>query len=223
MNDRIHARLFVLAVLVMSLVATLAARAFTLQVVDGEQARAAAEENRVRDLVVPAARGLILDQQGRPLAANRLALDVSVARRELRRLPDDGVAVLARLGALLDEDPMLLAARAVNCGTPGARAQPDCWNGAPGADPVIARDVGISAAGEVMAAPEAFPALSIVRTPVRDYPGGVLAAHALGHVGALGEEDLAADPDLAGVAGSAVRASSCSTTTSCAGAPAWSG
>ncbi|HSO05535.1 MAG TPA: hypothetical protein VLQ92_13700, partial [Candidatus Limnocylindrales bacterium] len=198
MTDRVHARLLILAVLVMSLVATLAARAFSLQVVDAEQARAAAEDNRVRELVIPAARGMVLDQQGRPLAANRISLDVSVDRRELRRLDDDGAAVLDRLASLVGVDVAVLAARLQNCGTPGARKQPNCWNGAPGANPVVVRDVAIKVAGEVMADPAGFPAIAIDRVPVRHYPGESLAAHALGHVGVVTADDLAEDPDLAG-------------------------
>ncbi len=199
MTDRVHARLLVLAVLVMSLVLTLAARAFSLQVVDSKAAVAAAEGNRVRELVVPASRGMVLDQQGRPLVANRISLDLAIDRRELRRLDDDGGAVLTRLSELLGIEPEILEARLQNCGTAGARPQPDCWNGAAGAAPVVARDVDIEAAGEVMAAPVAFPAVEIERVPVREYPGGSLAAHALGHVGTVTAEDLAEDPGLEGV------------------------
>lgn len=198
MTDRVHARLLILAVLVMSLVVTLAARAFSLQVVDGQQAREAAEDNRVRELVIPAARGMVLDQQGRALIANRMSLDVTVGRRELRRLDDDGGAVLARLAGLLGVGTDVIAARLENCGTPGARKQPDCWNGAPGADPVVARDVGIAAAGRIMADPTGFPAVQVEKVPVRQYPGVTLAAHVLGHVGAVTAEDVAADPTLEG-------------------------
>lgn len=199
MTDRTHVRMVLLAVLVMSLVGTLAARAFSLQVLEADDAAAAAAGNRERELVLPAARGMILDQQGRPLAANRIALDVAVSRRDLRRLDDDGQAVLARLAALVDRDPEVLAARLQNCGTPGARPQPDCWNGAPGADPVVARDVGIDIGGRILSDPASFPAVDVVEVPVRQYPGGTLAAHALGHVGAVTAEDLEEDPELAGI------------------------
>lgn len=185
----------------MSLVLTLGARAFALQVADGDQARAAAEDNRQRELVIPAARGMILDQQGRALAANRLSLDVTVSRRDLARQDDDGSAVLARLAEVLSVDADTLAARLRNCGTSGARPQPDCWNGAPGADPTVARDVGIEAAGQVLAQPGSFAGVSVAATPVRSYPGGQLAAHALGHVGRITADDLAGDPSLAGLAG----------------------
>ncbi len=170
MTDRAHARLLVLAVLVLSLVVTLAARAFSLQVVDSESALLAAQDNRLREVVTPAARGMVLDQQGRTLAANRISLDVTVSRRELRRLDDDGQDVLAALASLLEVDSERLADRLRNCGTPGARPQPDCWNGAPGANPVIARDIGIRGAGAIMADPQGYPAVSIVESSVRDYP-----------------------------------------------------
>ena len=199
MTDRVHARLLVLAVLVLSLVLTLAARAFSLQVVDSEAAVAAAEDNRIRELVVPRLAGDGPRPAGRPLVANRISLDLAVDRRELRRLDDDGDAVLDRLSELLGIDPEVLAARLQNCGTPDAQPQPNCWNGAAGASPVVARDVAIEAAGEVMADPVGFPAVEIERVPVRVYPGGSLAAHALGHVGAVTAEDLAEDPELEGV------------------------
>jgi penicillin-binding protein 2 len=198
-TDRTHVRMVLLAVLIMSLIVTLAARAFSVQVLEGGDAAAAAAGNRERELVLPAARGMILDQRGRPLAVNRVALDVAVSRRDLRRLDDDGRAVLTRLAALVDRDPDVLEARLQNCGTPGARPQPDCWNGAPGADPVVVRDVGIEVGGRVMSDPTSFPAVRIVEVPVRQYPGGTLAAHAVGHVGSVTAEELAADPGLAGI------------------------
>ncbi len=166
MTDRTHARLVIMAALVMSLVFTLAA-----------------------------------DQQGRALAANRIALDVAVSRRELRRLDDDGAAVLAGLGALLGIDPERLANRLRNCGTPGAAPQPDCWNGPPAADPTVARDIGIEAASPILAHPAEYPAVRIVQTPTREYPNGSLASHALGHVRAPTPDDLLADPTLAGTSG----------------------
>lgn len=199
MTDRTHARLLVMAVLVMSLVVTMAARAFSLQVGGADDARAAAADNRQRELVLPATRGLILDQLGRPLATNRLALDVTIARRELRRLEDDGAAVLERLAVLVGTDAANLAARLQNCGTPGARPQPDCWNGPPAADPVVARDLDAALAGAILAAPADYPAVAVVESPMRQYPAGVSAAHALGHVARLSAEDLAADPSLEGI------------------------
>ena len=65
MSERSHLRLVVLQVLVLALMVTLLGRLWYLQVVTGEQYKVAATDNRVREVVTPAVRGLILDDQGR--------------------------------------------------------------------------------------------------------------------------------------------------------------
>lgn len=67
MGERSNLRLVILSVLVISLMATLLVRLFYLQVLTGEEYRAAAQSNTVRELATPAVRGLILDQAGRLL------------------------------------------------------------------------------------------------------------------------------------------------------------
>jgi cell division protein FtsI/penicillin-binding protein 2 len=82
--------------------ATLLVRLFYLQVVTGESYREAAQSNTVREVATPAVRGLILDQAGRPLVANRTSLVVTVDRVMLQREDDDGAAVITRLAQILD-------------------------------------------------------------------------------------------------------------------------
>ena len=90
MTERTRLRLVVLQVLVLSLFVTLGGRLWYLQVVATDRYEQAASENRLRDVAVPAVRGQILDDQGRPLVRNRTAMVVSVSRTELLRQPDDG-------------------------------------------------------------------------------------------------------------------------------------
>ncbi|MDX6295835.1 MAG: penicillin-binding protein 2, partial [Kribbellaceae bacterium] len=97
MNSRSHQRLVVLHVLVLSLLVILVGRLWNLQVMDGKHYRQVAAENRTRDIVVPAVRGQILDDMGRPLVRNRTALVVSVDRTTLSRQKDGGKTVLTRL------------------------------------------------------------------------------------------------------------------------------
>lgn len=198
MTERSGSRLFVLAVLIMSLIATLAGRAFSLQVLQSGPAAQAALDNRVRQVVEPAVRGLVLDQAGRVLAGNRVALEVTASRRALRKAAVAGMSLPA-LGELIDVDAATLAARLRNCGTAGARTRPDCWNGASAADPVIARDVTVDQAAAILEQPARFPGLTVTRTPVREYPFQSVAAQVLGYTAAVSAADLAADPDLAGV------------------------
>ncbi|HUW16231.1 MAG TPA: hypothetical protein VMW94_04060, partial [Actinomycetes bacterium] len=64
-------RLLVLQVLIFSLLATLVGRLWFMQVVAGEEYAQAASDNRIREVVTPAVRGVILDARGRPLVQNR--------------------------------------------------------------------------------------------------------------------------------------------------------
>ena len=87
MSQRSSLRLLVLAVLVFSLLATLVARAFFLQVVEGPALLAQAHRNTAREIVTPAVRGLILDQVGRPLVSNRTSTIVTIDRQVLAKQP----------------------------------------------------------------------------------------------------------------------------------------
>src|SRR6185369_2377242 len=55
-NDRLRLRLVILRVLAASLLVTLGARLWVLQVLDGAHYRRVAEDNRVREVVTPAPR-----------------------------------------------------------------------------------------------------------------------------------------------------------------------
>src|SRR5690349_5427366 len=65
-------------------------RLFVIQamVLAGEGYRAAAAEQSVRDVVVQPARGLIVDDMGRPLVANRSSWVVSIDRTLVGKLPE---------------------------------------------------------------------------------------------------------------------------------------
>ena len=60
-----------------------------MQVATGDGYQAAAAEQSVRDVVVQPARGLIVDDMGRPLVANRSSWVVSLDRTLLGKLPED--------------------------------------------------------------------------------------------------------------------------------------
>ena len=89
----------------------------------------------------PATRGLILDQLGRPLVANRTSLVVSVDRTALAKQKDDGVAVLTRLAKALGTTYTALSYKLELCG-PDAHAKPPiCWNGSPFQPIPVAKDI----------------------------------------------------------------------------------
>src|SRR3954452_11784259 len=87
-------RLVVIQALVFSLFATLLARLYYLQVVDGDEYHAQAASQSVRELVVQPQRGLIVDAQGRPLVANRMSWVIEIDRTMLDKMSERQQGVL---------------------------------------------------------------------------------------------------------------------------------
>lgn len=99
MNDiRAGTRLKILAALVVAMFAALTTRLWFLQVLAAEDLRKEAENNAVRLLTLPAARGVIRDASGEPLVDNRTSLVLTINREEVA---DDREDVLYRLSQLL--------------------------------------------------------------------------------------------------------------------------
>jgi len=191
-SERSNLRLLVLAVLVASLLGTLLTRAFYLQVMEGAEYRAAAADNTVREIVDPAVRGLILDQAGRPLVANRTSVVVTIDRQELAKEDDDGAAVIKRLAAILDTPAARIRERLKPCGTEGAKPPPVCWNGSPYQPVPVAKDVDTQTALTIMEKRSDFPGVTAHLEAIREYPApfNVNAAHTLGYLGPVTEEQL---------------------------------
>lgn len=197
MSERSNLRLLVLAVLVLSLLGTLLARTFYLQVLEGSAYRAQAASNTVREVVEPAVRGLVLDQAGRPLVANRTSVVVTVDRQTLAKEDDDGAAVIKRLAKILDMPVTKISDRLIPCGTDGAKPPPVCWNGSPYQPVPVASDVDTQTALSIMERRREFPGISARLEAIREYPApfNVNAAHILGYLGPVTEEQLQAQGD----------------------------
>jgi len=196
-SERSNLRLLVLAVLVASLLGTLVIRTFYLQVMTGETYRAAAEDNTVREVVEPAVRGLVLDQAGRPLVSNRTSVVVTVDRQTLKKEKDEGVEVIDRLAKILDMPAGKITERLANCGTEGAKPPPICWNGSNYQPIPVANDVDTQTALTIMERRSDFPGISAKLQAVREYPSpfNVNAAHLLGYLGPVTEEQIQAQGD----------------------------
>ncbi len=112
MSARSQPRLFVLRVLVVALLATLLGRLVVLQVVDGPGYEAAADANRVREVVTTAPRGVVYDVAG-----------TAVAHRPARadRVGEPGAAAAGAGPGRRRAGPVGAAGRA----DPGAGLRPD--------------------------------------------------------------------------------------------------
>jgi penicillin-binding protein 2 len=181
---RSRLRLVVIQALVFSLFATLFVRLYYLQVVSGAEYHAQAASQSVREIVVQPQRGLIVDDQGRPLVTNRPSWVVSIDRTMLGKMSDHQREVLvARVADAVDVGPRTVEKRLVTCGDPGS-VRGVCWNGSPYQPVPVAHDVPQRVALRVLEQPEDYPAVIAEQQTVRAYPRpyGVNMAHVLGYL-----------------------------------------
>jgi penicillin-binding protein 2 len=180
-------RLAVIRVVVVSLLLTLGARLYYLQVLDDDKLVQTANRQHTREVILAAPRGTVVDDRGRPLVTNRSTLVVSVNRSALQAQADQGRAVLQRLGALLHVTPAELAKRI----TPCAKGVPrPCWNGSPYQPVPVVTDTTPAVVLTIAERQEDYAGVSADSQTLRQYPNGSMAAHSLGYVGPVNQDEL---------------------------------
>ena len=191
MIPRSRRRLFGLYVIALALLVTLGGRLWYLQVLDTTQYKALAQVNQTRKIVVPAVRGMITDDAGKPFVTNQTRLTVSVDMMQLSQTTrDDGKAVLARLAPLL-HTPVTTLTEKVRLCTRGV-SQP-CWTGSPYQPVPVAENVTPAIALQIMEQPTLFPGVTAQLAPVVDYPMpyGANPAQVLGYLQPITQEEMA--------------------------------
>lgn len=176
LTPKLALRLAILGALALAVFAVLFLRLWALQVLSGEQYLRTAQNNQVRTLRIEAPRGVIRDREGRILVGNKVGTALQLWPADL---PEEGRFEMLKRLAKVVRVPANAIARQVD------QRVSDPLN------PVTVK-VGLSPA-EIMYIKERgrdFPGAMLVRTYLRDYPYGTLAAHVLGHVGEIDEKQL---------------------------------
>jgi penicillin-binding protein 2 len=178
-RNRLALRIAVVGGLAVALFAVLFFRLWSLQVISGSHYLAEANNNRTRDFRVIAPRGYILDRNGKVIVENRTSLALQVNPQKLTPDPVRRHAELARLGALVHMSPHQVS-----------RAMRERLKVAAGAPVTLRRGVGYDVVYYLQEHQSRFPGVQVQRVFVRHYPDGTLAAHVLGSVGEISEEEL---------------------------------
>ena len=195
MNQRSRLSLLVVQILIVSLLVALLGRLFYLQIAAGPKYRDAALSIQSRDVVAPANRGLIVDASGVPLALNKVGLAITIDRIEIDKQPDKGVAVMQRLAKLLKLNYMDVYTNTRLCGELPVGKRAGCWTGSRYQPIPITKQADPDIALQIVERPDQFPGVDAQPISIRSYPAivGVNAAHVLGYVGPLTEDDLIKD------------------------------
>ncbi len=163
------------------LFAVLGGRLYQLQLVDSDRYRMLSDENRVNLRLMAPPRGRILDRFGTPLADNRQDYHLVIVAEQAADIPAtlDALAGLIKLDAT-DRNRVMREVRRKHSFVP-----------------VVVRDnLKWDEMAKVEVAVPELPGLSVEQGLTRNYPFRETAAHVIGYVAAVSEQELTGDPLL---------------------------
>ena len=153
----------------------LAAGLWRLQVLGAESFRQLAEQNRIRKEPVMAGRGKLFDRENRLIVDNYPSVSCLLVREQNRNVDAD----------------LPLIARGLNLDVEQLRAILRRFRAAPGYQPIpIKKDISADEQAFIEAHRNELPELETIDEERRLYPRDGFAAHLIGYVGEVSEEDL---------------------------------
>ena len=192
MSQRGKINLIIFQTLIFSLLFALFGRLFYLQVLDSDRYQDAAISIQSRDIVTPAVRGAITDINGSPLVVDLPGLVLFADRTTLDRQADKGVSILSRVATLFKLEYSDIYQRTRLCGELPRENRAGCWNGTRYQPIPLIGNASQELALKVIENSDLYPGILIQSVPIRSYPSleGENAAHVLGYVGSVTDEDL---------------------------------
>lgn len=154
-------------------------RLWYVQILSGEEYRAQAENNRIREFTIQAPRGEILDKEGRVLVENRTALSLQVR-------PDQLPENTKRRNALLKDLAKIAPISYEKIKREIRRQSAEL----PASPVTLARDVDQELVYHLRERQDQFPGITAEEVTVREYPKEALAAHLFGFVAEINEDQL---------------------------------
>ncbi len=157
-------------------------RLYQLQILRGDEYKGRADDNFVKELRVPADRGLVLDRNRRVLVDSRPSYDVTLTPYLCGRRCEEVLSRLARMVSLSPEEAQrareqLATARATRL----ARFRPFTLKVDVARDDLDVLEAHLLEFGG---------AVDVVPTPHRSYRYGTWASHLLGYMNEIGPEEL---------------------------------
>jgi len=177
---RLTTRLNALRVSVAAAFVLLACGFWFFQVVQHAKFKEMAENNHQRTLTLRAPRGIIFDRTDRLLVENRNSFNISIVREHTKDI-DRTIRVLASVTGVDQKVVRELVDR--------KRREPTYR------PIVIIQDATLAQVAAVTARRLDFelPDVIVQEVPTREYPDQAMAAHLIGYVGEVGEDQMAAD------------------------------
>ena len=184
-------RILLLGAVVALIYGIFSLRLFALQILRGSDYVAAADENRITRVVLPASRGVIYDRNGVLLARNVPSFEITITPANLPDSLAEVQAIYSRLSALTGV-PIVV---------PGSKPSAECAEGR-GIQDLVEEWTGLAPYSAVKIKCNAdphiamliqelsftMPGVGVRVSPARDYPTGALTAHIIGYMGPIPAE-----------------------------------
>ncbi|HDP69456.1 MAG TPA: penicillin-binding protein 2 [Actinobacteria bacterium] len=173
LDDSIQKRLVVLEAIITVVFSILLGRLWSLQVLAGEKYVEMAESNRIRTITTSAPRGVIYDKNGEILVNNRPSLAATIAPSKLKNKD-----LMLKLGEILNMAPDEIKEKLKEKTADPLKPR------------VIKYDIEEDVAVYIKEHSFDLPGVEVKLEYVRNYPTSTIAAHALGYLGEISEEEL---------------------------------
>lgn len=168
-------RFQIMLLVVIAVIGGLLLRLGWMQILQGAQYKQVAEQNRIRQISAQAPRGTIYDRNGAPIVANRPSFAISIILSEYTH-PDVSTPLLSSLtGVAVNEIEQMLQA----------------GQEFPYSPIRVKRDVDEALIAKVQERKSYLPGVVVEALPVRHYVYNQLAAHMLGYLGRISEDEYA--------------------------------
>lgn len=161
--------------IIIGIIGVLIMRLVWMQLFQGGQYKKIADMNRTRQIVALAPRGTIYDRNGAVLVTNRPSFAVSIIPSEYKQSRETNTLLAGITGVTADEITKLLQANEDFPYTPVP----------------VKRDIDAAAIAKIEERQDYLPGVIIEAIPTRHYVYNELAAHVLGFIGSISEEEYA--------------------------------
>lgn len=172
-NKTFDTRLSIATTFFAAMIVILILRLWFLQVVNYEYYKQLAEENRLKIEKTPALRGKIFDRTGEVLASNRYSFAIFIDKEHI-----NDEELFEKLSQVLETSSSVLMDRAKKAFYRY------------GGKVIIEKDVPFEKISYLRERKEDFKGIEIDYLAIREYPKMTLAAHTIGYVGEVSDEQL---------------------------------
>jgi len=146
-----------------------------IQILDHKKFWRLSESNRIREIILPPQRGLIKDRNGIILAANTASFQVSIIRENCQDIEQSCQNISRLLGLELSV----------------LRERIEKYKFLPMFQPIVIMDnLDVNEIAPVKARQSEFPELIVQAEPKRNYPYETLAAHVIGYLQEISQEEI---------------------------------